>query len=666
MAAQVDAPPSQLSQRAIWAIFGGLMLAMLLAALDQTIVATALPTIVRDLGGAEHLSWVVTAYMLASTVTTPLWGKLGDLYGRKILFLTCIVIFLIGSALAGTSQTMAQLIAWRAVQGVGGGGLMVLSQAIIADVVPPRDRGRYQGAFGAVFGLSSVAGPLLGGFFVDHLSWRWVFYVNLPIGALALAVVAAVLPVTKARTSPKIDVWGITLLATAATCIVLVTSLGGTSWDWGSAQVLGLSLLAVVAVIAFGFVEARVPEPVMPLRLFRNRVFSTTAVVGFVVGFAMFGSITYLPLYLQQVQGASPTGSGLQMIPMMLGLLLTSIASGQIISRTGRYKVFPILGSAVFTGGLYLLSLMGRETTSLQSGLSMFVLGAGLGMVMQVLVLAVQNAVEYRDLGTGTSGATFFRTIGSCVGVAVFGTVFNSHLESNLAVAPPAGAVGPCSGPALSATSAALASCGADVQNWFLDGYSDAIHTIFLYAVPVGALAFALAWLIPEVTLRTAASRPEQGEVFALPASRTSFEELRLLLWREVGHQDPLRAYAILTKGLDVDLTPGQCWMLARVTAEGSRSIDAMVDHSGVERDRVLATADALLSRGLVDVSDGVVTPTEAGHVVADEIREHERVELRRIVDQWSGGDEPQLEELVEQLTARLWREDPSPAGLRA
>lgn len=666
MATQVDAPPGQLSQRAIWAIFGGLMLAMLLAALDQTIVATALPTIVRDLGGAEHLSWVVTAYMLASTVTTPLWGKLGDLYGRKILFIACIVIFLIGSALAGTSQTMLQLIAWRAVQGVGGGGLMVLSQAIIADVVPPRDRGRYQGAFGAVFGLASVAGPLLGGFFVDHLTWRWVFYVNLPIGAVALAVVAAVLPVTKAVQSPKIDVWGITLLATAATCIVLVTSLGGTSWDWGSAQVVGLSVLAVLAVIAFGLVEARVPEPVMPLRLFRNKVFSTTAVVGFVVGFAMFGSITYLPLYLQQVQGATPTGSGLQMIPMMAGLLLTSIASGQIISRTGRYKVFPILGSAVFTIGLYLLSLMGRDTTSLQSGLSMFVLGAGLGMVMQVLVLAVQNAVEYRDLGTATSGATFFRTIGSCVGVAVFGTIFTSHLESNLAAAPPAGAVGACAGPALSATSAALAGCGADVQNWFLDAYSDAIHTIFLYAVPVGALAFVLAWLIPEVTLRTAASRPEQGEVFALPASRTSFEELRLLLWREVGHQDPLRAYAILTRDLDIGLSPGQYWMLARVTAEGSRTIDAMVDHSGVERERVVATAEVLRSRGLVQVLDGTVTPTDAGHAVADQVREHERVELRRIIDQWSGSDEPELDQLVEQMTARLWRDDPSPAGLRA
>jgi EmrB/QacA subfamily drug resistance transporter len=661
-------PPTeqQLASRTVWTIFGGLMLAMLLAALDQTIVATALPTIVKDLGGAEHLSWVVTAYMLASTVTTPLWGKLGDLFGRKPLFLACIVIFLVGSALAGTSQEMLQLIAWRALQGIGGGGLMVLSQAIIGDVVPPRDRGRYQGAFGAVFGLSSVAGPLLGGFFVDHLSWRWVFYVNLPVGAVALVVVAAVLPVTRAVKAPRIDYVGITLLATVATCIVLVTSLGGTTWAWGSAEVVGLSLLGVVALVAFAFVEARVPEPVMPLRLFRNRVFVTTAIVGFVVGFAMFGSITYLPLYLQQVQGASPTGSGLQMIPMMVGLLLTSIVSGQLISRTGRYKVFPIVGSAVFTVGLYLLSLMGRDTTSLQSGLSMFVLGLGLGMVMQVLVLAVQNAVEYRDLGTGTSGATFFRTIGSCVGVAVFGTVFSSHLTSALSASPPAGATGACGAETLSESSLGLAACPPAVQDWFLDGYSDAIHTIFLYAVPVGALAFVLAWFIPEVRLRTAADHPGAGTAYALPSSRTSYEELRLLLWQEVGREDPMRAYEVLTRNLDTGLTPGQCWMLSRVSAERSRTVEAMTAASGLPRERVELSAVHLAERGLVAVAPGgVVTPTPAGDEVAHAMWEHERRLLRDVVDQWHG-DEPGLDELVEEVSSRLWAQDPPAHSLDA
>ena len=377
-----EAAPQALPKSKVWAIFGGLMLAMLLAALDQTIVATALPTIVSDLGGAEHLSWVVTAYLLASTATTVLWGKLGDLFGRKTLFIACILIFLAGSILSGTSQTMGQLVAWRAVQGVGGGGLMVLSQAIIGDVVPPRERGRYQGLFGAVFGVSSVAGPLLGGFFVDNLDWRWVFYINIPLGALALIVVASVLPRIAAGAKPRIDYAGIILLATISTAIVLVTSLGGTTWGWSSAPVYGMIALAIGSLIAFVVIERRTPEPVLPLHLFRNKVFSVAAVIGFAVGFAMFGAITYLPLYLQTVKGSTPTESGLEMTPMMLGLLITSIGSGQLISRTGRYKIYPILGTAITAVGLYLLSRMDQDTTTLQAGLSMFVLGAGLGMVI--------------------------------------------------------------------------------------------------------------------------------------------------------------------------------------------------------------------------------------------------------------------------------------------
>jgi EmrB/QacA subfamily drug resistance transporter len=419
----------RVSSERVWVIFIGLMLAMLLAALDQTIVATALPTIVADLGGAEHLSWVVTSYMLASTVTTPLWGKVGDLFGRRTVFLVCIVIFLIGSGLAGTSQDMWQLVLYRAIQGAGGGGLMVLAQAIIGDVVPPRDRGRYQGIFGAVFGVASVAGPLLGGFFVDNLSWQWVFYVNLPIGVVALAAVVLFMPATRAQESPRVDYAGIILLGIASTTIVMVTSFGGTTWDWVSLQIAGLVVLGIVCLIGFIRVESRVPEPVLPLGLFANPVFRACSGVGFVVGFAMFGSITYLPLYLQRVGGANATESGLQMLPMMLGLLLTSTVSGQVISRTGRYRAFPIAGCAVFTVALYLLSTMGVDTSDLTAGLFMFVLGVGLGMVMQVLVLAVQNSVDYQHLGTATSGVTFFRTIGSSVGVAVFGAVFSARLS---------------------------------------------------------------------------------------------------------------------------------------------------------------------------------------------------------------------------------------------
>jgi EmrB/QacA subfamily drug resistance transporter len=667
-ASAAPAEPEVLSKRRVYVIFGGLMLGMLLAALDQTIVATALPTIVSDLGGAEHLSWVVTSYMLASTATTVLWGKLGDLVGRKPLFIACILIFLLGSVLAGTSTTMGQLIAWRALQGVGGGGLMVLSQAIVGDIVPPRERGRYQGFFGAVFGVSSVAGPLLGGFFVDNLSWQWVFYINVPLGILALVTVVAVLPRIAATKRPSIDYAGIVLLGVVATAIVLITSLGGTTWGWSSPEVYGLAVVGVLSLVAFVLVEQRASEPVLPLRLFRNRVFSTASVIGFAVGFAMFGAITFLPLYLQTVKGATPTASGLQMTPMMLGLLLTSIGSGQIISRTGRYKVFPIAGTAITAVGLYLLSLMGRDTSTLQAGLSMFVFGLGLGMVNQVLILAVQNAVEYRDLGTATSGATFFRTIGSAVGVAVFGTIFANRLGANLVAGVPADAQGPCDPAALAASTAGLAQCPADVQDWFLDAYAASLHTVFLWAVPVAVVAFLLTWLLPETTLRgtsrdAGAPDPAEvaghsaGEAFALPSSRTSLEELRLILWRRVGARDPLAVYRVIAA--EVGLGPGECWMITRASLKGPRSVATMAERSGASEDQVRDVARSLAGRGLVTVDGDTVTATDAGLAAAERLREAERERLAQYVAGWD--HEPDVDELVRRVAEELLA-DPEPA----
>jgi len=490
-----------LSQRRILIIIGALMLGMLLAALDQTIVSTALPTIVGDLKGGSHIAWVITAYLLATTVSTPLWGKLGDQYGRKVFFQAAIVIFLIGSVLSGLANSMFMLIAFRAVQGLGSGGLMVGAQAIVADVVSPRERGRYQGLFGAVFGVSSVVGPLLGGVFVDNLSWRWIFYINVPIGALALAVVAAQVPGHLSRVHHKIDYLGTAALSLAATALILLTSLGGTTYPWASTPIYLLGAAGALLIGLFVLVERRAAEPVLPLHLFRLRVFSVTSIVGFIVGFAMFGAITYLPAFFQVVRGISPTVSGVYLLPLMAGLLLVSITSGQVIARTGKYRFFPIVGTAVMTVGLFLLSLMSPGSSPLQDSLSMLVLGLGLGGVMQVLVIITQNGVPRTELGVATSGATFFRSIGGSFGTAIFGAIFANVLVGNLAshlhgVRLPAGFS------AADATPAVLSHLPAVVHQGFVAGYAQSIQTVFLVAVPIAALAFLATWFIPQVELQ--------------------------------------------------------------------------------------------------------------------------------------------------------------------
>ena len=495
-----------LTHRQILVVFGGLVLVMLLAALDSTIVATALPTIVAELGGLDRLAWVVTAYLLAQTIVTPLYGKLGDLYGRKRVLQAAIVLFLAGSALCGTSGSMNQLIAFRALQGLGGGGLLVTTQAIVGDIVSPRERGRYQGIFGAGFGLASLLGPLVGGYFTTHWTWRWIFYINLPLGVLALAVLRAILPARAPRAHPRLDYAGAGLLALALAGIILTTDLGGTALPWASAPVVIAGVVSLLAVAGFVAVEARAAEPVLPLRLFRGRDFSVAAALGFIVGFSLFGAVAYVPVFLQVVTGASPTASGLQMVPMMAGMLATSIAAGQFVSRTGRYRALPIAGLGIITLGMSGVTCLTAHTgTPLVVG-AMLVVGVGLGLVLQVLVIAVQNAVDHRDLGVATSGTTLFRLIGGSLGTAALGVVFTSRLAAGLAGVPGAAALhGGGGGTGL--TPSAIAALPAAVRASYTAAFAEATHAAFVVAAAVAACGFALSWLLPERPLRDTVAR---------------------------------------------------------------------------------------------------------------------------------------------------------------
>ena len=557
--------------QSIRAVFAALILVLLLAALDQTIVSTALPTIVGELGGVTQLSWVVTAYLLSSTIVGPLYGKFGDIHGRKIILQVAVVIFLIGSALCGLAQTMLQLILSRGLQGLGGGGLIVTTIAVIGDLVPPRERGRYQGVFGAVFGIATIIGPLLGGFFVDHLSWRWIFYINLPTGALALAVIAAVLQSPTTRRQHVIDYLGAVLLSVALTAIILFTTLGGTTLPWRSQITLGLIAVGLIGMIAFVAAEARAPEPILPLSLFRNHTFAVASAVGLIVGLSMFGSITYLPIYLQVVKGESPTASGLQLMPMMLGLLTTSIASGRIISAWGRYKLFPIAGTAIMTIGLLMLSRLSADHAVWQTSVDALVLGLGLGMVMQVLVLAAQNSVDFEHLGVATSGTTLFRSLGGALGVAIFGAIFANGLHAHLvAVIPPGTAIPSATDPV------GLAALSPELRAAYIAALVAALQPVFLIAAIVAATAFGIALLLREMPLRGMAPAAGQGEGIAMPHDATSLEELERIVTVLVAQENRWRLYADIANRAKLNLSAPELWMLARLGEREPLTVDSL------------------------------------------------------------------------------------------
>ncbi|MGW7519921.1 DHA2 family efflux MFS transporter permease subunit [Streptomyces sp. NPDC054796] len=556
--------PPALSRRRTNLVFVTIVLGMLLAALDQTIVSTALPTIVADLGGGGHMAWVVTAYLLAETVSTVLVGKFGDLFGRKVVFQLSAVVFIGGSVFAGAADSMLMLVAARAVQGIGGGGLMVTAMALIADVIPLRERGKYQGALGAVFGITTVVGPTLGGLFTDHASWRWCFYVNIPIALVMIVMAARTIPVVRSAVRPVIDYLGIVLVALGASGLVLGLEWGGNEYPWGSAVIIGLFAGSVVALTGFVLVELRAKEPMLPMHLFRNPVFTVCSVLSFIVGFSMLGAMTYLPTYLQYVDGVSATSSGVRTLPMVAGLLGTSMLSGIVVSRTGRYRVFPILGTAVMALGLFLMSTMGPDTGTWLESLYMFVLGLGIGLAMQVLTIAVQNTVAYHELGSATSGVTFFRTLGSSFGTAIFGTLYSGQLDPNLEQAL---AESPGVPPEAVQSPQGLHALPEARARPVIEAYAETVDYVFQWVVPVALVGFVVAWFLKEVPLRDSAraGAGDMGEGFSAPDSADAERQLEravaAVMHRTKSH--PVQQRILADAG--TPLTVAEAWVLLQI-----------------------------------------------------------------------------------------------------
>ncbi|MEV6264714.1 MDR family MFS transporter [Streptomyces sp. NPDC051784] len=610
-APQSATAPPVLDPRRRNIVFATIVLGILLAALDQTIVGTALPTIVSDLGGAEHMSWVVTAYLLAETVATVLVGKFGDLFGRKLIFQISAIIFITGSFLCGLASNMLLLIVWRGVQGIGAGGLMVTSMALIADVIPLRDRGKYQGAIGAVFGVATVVGPLLGGLFTDHLTWRWAFYVNVPIAIVVVIAAARNIPSVRAAGRPVIDYLGIALVAAGASALILATSWGGNEYAWGSPVILGLFAGGLVALALFCLVETRAKEPMLPMRLFRNPVFAVCSILSFIVGFAMLGAMIYLPTYLQYVDGDSATLSGVRTLPLVIGLLAASIFSGNVVSRTGQYRYFPVIGSLVMAAGLFLLSRMGPDSGVWLESLYMLVLGIGIGLSMQVLTIAVQNTVDYSDLGTATSGVTFFRTLGSSFGTAVFGTIYANALRPNLrqGVEEAARAGGdPATLPGVVQSPQAVHALPPEQTAPIAQAYADTLHTVFLWTVPVALLGFVVALFLKQVKLRDSAraSSTDMGEGFAQPKTGDSSEVLESAVARILHRTGPDTARRIVAES-DTRLDMAGAWAVMQVDL-----FTRMVGHAGL---RLIAARHRIPPEVLVPVFDRMI---EEGYLTGD------------------------------------------------
>jgi EmrB/QacA subfamily drug resistance transporter len=640
-----DASPNFVSPRERLAIFSALMLVLLLASLDQTIVATALPTIVSEIGGLTHLSWIVTAYLLATTVVVPLYGKLGDIYGRRLVLQAAVVIFVIGSGLCGIAQNLPELIAFRIVQGLGGGGLIVTSIAVVGDIVPPRERGRYQGFFGGVFGLSTVIGPLLGGFIVDQFSWRWIFYINLPLGLLALAVINATFKPHRRPASVTIDYVGAALLAIALTCVILVASLGSSLVVDAPVSLLAISLAGVLSLAGFIYAETVVPDPLLPLSLFRNRAFVLATSIGFIVGMALFGSITLLPVYFQVVKGLDPTSAGLHLTPMMLGVFVSSIVSGQIISRIGRYKVFPVVGTALMTVGLGLLSRITVDTSAAVASAYMLLLGAGLGMVMQILVMAVQNAVAYEQLGVATSGTTLFRSIGGTIGAALFGGIFAYVLEAHLREALP-GLSEALRDPD------AIASLAEPMRSTYLAVFVDALHPVFVTAALLALASFFLALAIKEVPLRTSIAPEPVSDAFQMPRDATSLEELERIVARITARENRWRVYQSAASRMGIGLQPDELWLLARLgEAKGPVSKAQLNTRLSIAGGDCTSLLDRLVEAGMATVaSDGDFELSAAGHAAYLRLVGQREADLKKMLADWKPDEHPEVLSMMREL----------------